>query len=119
MVIMVEEREKSKQVELQIKVKFINTKNYNHYYSYLFILLAPFNLYIVERKFFIPEASQGGCMALMGCTRTQAEEICDQLEAKLAKVENDTELELAKLEMNEIDGDAAFHIGITNEVSIK
>ena len=85
----------------------------------MFILLAPFNLYIVERKFFIPEASQGGCMALMGCTRTQAEEICDQLEAKLAKIENDTELELAKLEMNKIDGDAAFHIGLTNEVSIK
>ena len=57
-------------------------------------------------------------MALLGCKRNQAEKICNRLDGTLAKLENDTDIELAKLEMNKVDGDASFHIGLKNEVSI-
>ena len=57
-------------------------------------------------------------MALLGCKRNQAEKICNRFDGTLAKLENDTDIELAKLEMNKVDGDTSFHIGLTNEVSI-
>ena len=55
-------------------------------------------------------------MVLLGCKRNQAEKICNRFDGILAKLENDTDIELAKLEMNKVDGDASFHIGLTNEV---
>ena len=57
-------------------------------------------------------------MPLLGCKRNQAEKICNRFDGTLAKLENDSDVELAKLEMNKVDGDASFHIGLTNEVSI-
>ena len=55
-------------------------------------------------------------MSLTGCTRLQAEGICNQLDGTLAKMENQSDLELAKLEMNKVESAASFHIGLTNEV---
>ena len=55
-------------------------------------------------------------MSLTGCTKLQAEGICNQLDGTLAKMENQSDLELAKLEMNKVESAASFHIGLTNEV---
>ena len=57
-------------------------------------------------------------MALLGCKRNQAEKICNRFEGTLAKLKNDTDVELAKKEMNKVDGENLFHIGLTDEVSI-
>ena len=58
-------------------------------------------------------------MSATGCTRNEAEQICNRLDAKLAKMKKDGDLKLAKLEMNKINDEASFHIGLKNEASKK
>ena len=58
-------------------------------------------------------------MLATGCTRNEAEQICNQLNAKLAKIEKDGNLKLAKLVMNKVKDEASFHIGLSNKASKK
>ena len=74
-------------------------------------------MWYLENKYFVPEVSEGPCISNTGCTRNEAEQICNRLDAKLAKMKKDGDLELAKLEMNKIEEEASFHIGLSNKAS--
>ena len=57
-------------------------------------------------------------MVSKGCTREEAEKICDKLDGSLATIDNYDAMESAKLAMSTKENDVAFHFGLINQVYI-